>query len=157
MSKKSTPPADPPKHDYRVHPEKSLKGHPYKFHEKHRNCTRNDHGCWRKEYTRPMEFALFQDAETQEFSDEDENLYNVHKDGNEYIELGTRQELMAFFWNPHSNAEWHGFPTWPIKTREDYNRKGERYRPSKIVMQKFVDKGRMSERDADRIRRGDYP
>ena len=85
------------------------------------------------------------------------NLYNVHKDGDEYIEIGTRHELLAIFWNPDSNAEWHGHPFWPIKTREDYNRKGQRYRPPKSVMQKMVDKGRLSERDAARILRGDYP
>ena len=151
------PPMEPPKQDYRVHPTRSLKGRTYRFHDKHRNCTRTDHGCWLKEFTRPMEFDLFQHAETEDYSDEGGNLYNVHKVGDEYIEIGTRQELMAKFWNPNSNAEWHGHPIWPIRTREDYNRQNEAYKPCKMAMQKMVDNGRMSQRDADRIRRGDYP
>jgi hypothetical protein len=154
---KSEQPVGPPKRDYRVHPVKSHKGHTYKFIDKHRNCSKSDHACWLKCITRDIEFSLFQHAETGDYSDDDENFYNVHKEGEEYIEIGTRHELLAIFWNPHSNAEWHGHPVWPVKTREDYNRKNQGYRPPKTIMQKMVAKARMSERDADRILRGDHP
>jgi hypothetical protein len=154
MSRKQQP-AEPSKPDHRIHPDKSKKGHSYRFHDKHRNCTRTDHGCWLKEFTRPMEFALFQDAETGDYSDEGGNLYNVHKVGEEYIAIGTREEQMAKFCNPDSNAEWHGYPMWPIRSKKELNRKGEAYRPSKLVLQKMVEKGRISERDADRLKRGD--
>jgi hypothetical protein len=155
MSQKQEPPTEPPKRDYHVHADKSLKGHSYRFHDKHRNCSKTDHGCWLKEFTRPMEFALFQDAETGDYSDEKGNLYNVHRVDDEYIEIGTRKEQMAKFCNPDSNAEWHGFPIWPIKTREDLNRKSEGYRPSKLVLQKMVEKQRISKKAAFRLRRGD--
>ena len=86
-----------------------------------------------------------------------ENLYNVHKKDEEFIEIGTKHELLAIFWNPHSAAEWHGHPLWPIKTREVLNRKNEDYKPSKAVMQKMVDRGHVSQHAADRILRGEHP
>ena len=150
-------PVETPKRDYRIHPVKSLQGHTYKFTDKHHHCSKSDHACWLKSISRDTEFALFQHAETGDYSDDSENLYNVHRDGEEYIEIGTRHELLAIFWNPHSAAEWHGHPRWPIKTKEDYNRKNQEYGPPRTVMQKMVDKRRMSQRDADRILRGDHP
>jgi hypothetical protein len=144
------------KQDYRIHPVKTLKGRTYQFTDKHHHCSKSEHGCWLKSITHDTEFALFQDAETADFSDKRENLYNVHKDGEEFIEIGTKHELLAKFWNPHSPAEWHGHPLWPIKTREALNRKNEDYKP-KAVMQKMVEHGRMSQHEADRILRGDYP
>jgi hypothetical protein len=149
--------AKTPKRDYRVHPVKTLKGHGYKFIDKHHYPPKEDHACWLNSISRETEFLLFQDAETGDYSDDRGNLYNVHKDGEEYIEIGTRYELLAIFWNPHSAAEWHGHPRWPIKTREAFNRKNESYRPSKAVMQKMVEAGRISQRDGDRILRGNHP
>jgi len=154
---KRKPSLRPPKRDRRVHPVKTLKGHTYKFTDKHHNCSKSEHACWLPTITRDSEFSLFQGAETGDYSDDRGHLYNVHRDGEEYIEIGTRHELLAIFWNPHSAAEWHGHPRWPIKTREAFNRKNQGYEPPKAVMQKMVDKGRISQRDADRILRGDHP
>jgi hypothetical protein len=157
MHPKNKQSTKPPKRDHRIHPDKTLGGRTLKFTDKHHHCRNSDHGCWRKEITRDIEFSLFQDAETGDYSDDRENLYNVHKNGDEFIEIGTKRELLAIFWNPHSAAEWHGHPLWPVKTREPFNRKNEDYKPSKAVMQKMVDHRRMSQRDADRILRGDHP
>jgi hypothetical protein len=147
----------PPKQDHRIHPVKTLRGRSYIFTDKHHHCRTSDHGCWLKEISREIEFSLFQDAETGDYSDERGNLFNVHKDGEEFIEIGTKHELLATFWNPRSAAEWHGHPCWPIKTREPLNRSNQDYRPSKAVMLKMVEKGRMAQHEADRILRGDHP
>ena len=91
-----------PKPDPLVHPVPTPKGRRYKFTDKHHHCAKSDHACWLKTIGRDTEFSLFQHAETGDYSDDSENLYNVHKDGEEYIEIGTRHELLAIFWNPHS-------------------------------------------------------
>jgi hypothetical protein len=147
----------PPKVDHRIHPAKTLQGRTYKFTDKHHNYSKSDHACWLPSIGRDTEFSLFQDAETGDYSDDRENLYNVHKYGEEYIEIGTRHELLAIFWNPHSVTEWHGHPRWPVKVREAFNRSNQKYGPPKLVMRKVVERGRISERDADRILRGDHP
>ncbi len=147
----------PPKADHRVHPVKTIRGRTYKFTDKHHNCSKGEHACWLRCITRDIEFSLFQDAETGDYSDDRGHLYNVHKNGEEYIEIGTRHELLAIFWNPHSAAEWHGHPRWPVKVREAFNRSNQEYAPPKSVMRKMVEDGRISERDADRILRGDHP
>ena len=146
-----------PKRDHHVHPVKTARGRTYKFTEKHHHPPKGDHACWLSCVSREVEFSLFQGAETGDYGDEKGNLYNVHKDGEEYIEIGTRHELLAIFWNPHSAVEWHGHPRWPLKTRDALNRKSQGYAPPKSAMQRMVLGGRVSQRDADRILRGDYP
>jgi hypothetical protein len=157
MHPKNKQSTKPPRSDHRIYPVKTLRGRALIFTDKHHHCRNSDHGCWLKRITRDIEFSLFQHAESGDYRDEDGNLYNVHKNGDEFIEIGTKRELLAIFWNPKSPVEWHGHPLWPIKTREQLNRKNEDYRPSKVVMRKMVEGGRMSEQAADRILRGDHP
>lgn len=146
-----------PKIDHRIHPVPTKKGRIYKFTDKHHNHPQGDHACWLEEICRGVEFSLFQGAETGDFCDERGNLYNVHRESEEYIEIGTKHELIAIFWNPRSASEWHGHPIWPIKVRRSFNRKNQNYEPPQSVMQKMVENGRISQRDADRLLRGDYP
>jgi hypothetical protein len=73
------------------------------------------------------------------------------------LEIGTRHELLAIFWNPHSAADWHGHPIWPIRVRGSLNRKNQGYGPPPLPLQRMVDKKRVSQRDADGLLRGDYP
>lgn len=161
-SKRKPPPSErkkksDAKSNHRVHGKKTLKGHGYEFTDKHHGHPKGDHACWSSDIARDTEFEMFQEAETGEFHDDDANLYNVLLDGEAYIEIGTRSELLAIFWNPHSASDWHGHPMWPIKTRGAFNRKNEQYRPPKEAIQKMVTKDKISQRDANRILRGDYP
>jgi hypothetical protein len=151
------PPTPSIERDPDIYPKKTTLGQTYKFTPKHHHNGKSEHACWLSSIGRATEFGLFQDAETGRYSDDRGNLYNVHKDGDEYLEIGTRHELMAIFWKPHPPSEWHGHPRWPVKTRDQFNRGTQGYRPSKTVMQKMVDRGRMSQRDADRVLRGDHP
>jgi hypothetical protein len=106
---------------------------------------------------RDEEFGLFDHADTNNFHDDDGNLWNVDPRDGYYRELGTRHELMAFFWNPNPPMEWHGFPRWPIKVRRAYNRKEPNYGPDRSVLDRMVAARWISERDADRIEKGDHP
>lgn len=146
-----------PKPDFRVHHVRSVNGFAYKFVDKHHHPPKGDHACWLKAVSRNDEFGLFNDADRSNLSDECGNLYNVSKHGDEYLEIGTRHELLAIFWNPHSASEWHGHPLWPIRVKGSFNRKNEQYRPPHSAMQRMVEEARMSERDAARILRGQYP
>ena len=143
--------------DHRLHPIKTTRGRPYRFTDKHHAHPKGDHACWLPSISRDVEFSLFQGAEAGDFGDERGNLYNVHRDNEEYLEIGTRHELIAIFWNPHSVAEWHGHPLWPIKVRGAMNRKNQAYAPPRMPLQRMADSNRISRRDADRLLRGDYP
>ena len=153
--KKRVPKA--PAVDHRIHPEKTPKGRVYKFTDKHHHPEKGDHSCWLTSISRKVEFSMFKGAEDGDFCDEDGNLYNVHIDDDEYKKIGTRHELMAIFWNSHSVAEWHGHPIWPIKVKDQYNRKTENYRPPKMALDRMVEQNRVSRRDADRLLRGNDP
>jgi hypothetical protein len=173
MSKRRKPPSDirkllkpsdirkllkPRKSDHRLHPTRTVKGRAYIFVDKHHHPPKGDHACWLRSISRDDEFLLFQEAETGNFEDEKGHLWNVHRNAaEEYLEIGTRHELMAIFWNPHSASEWHGHPRWPVKTSQDYNRKNQGYEPPRSVMETMVRSGRVNQRDAERIMRGDYP
>lgn len=145
------------KPDIHVYIKKTRKGRSYKFHPKHHLPEKGDHSCWAATINRDTEFGMFQEAETYEFSDSKGHLYNILKEGKDYVEIGTRSEIVARFCNPHSNSDWHGYPLWPIKIREQLNRKSEPYSPPSDTLQKMVDKQMMTERDRKRILRGDYP
>lgn len=141
-----------------VHPERTHKGQSYKFHPKHHYPSREDSGIWKRSISRDQEFMMFQDAETNEFSDESGNLFNVLKDeDNEFVTIGTKYEVVSKFWNPQPNTEWHGFPMWPIKTKLPTNRSKPVYGPSSEILKKMVDAEKITERDKARLLRGDFP
>jgi hypothetical protein len=146
-----------PRPDRLVHPAATVNGYRYKFVDKHHHPPKGDHACWLRSISPVEEFTLFNEADRLGLSDEDGNLYNVRKEDQEYLEVGTRHELVAIFWNPHSVSEWHGHPLWPIKTRGPFNRKTQKYRPPKLVMNQMVRQMVLSERDSYRILNGDHP
>jgi hypothetical protein len=147
----------PPKVDHRVHPTATTKGRRYKFTDKHHYPPKGDHSCWLRSITREVEFSMFQGAEDGHFGDEHGNLYNVHFDNGEYVEIGTKHELMAKFWHSGSVAEWHGHPIWPIRVKGAFNRKNQGYEPPALALERMVAGNRITQRDADRLSRGDYP
>jgi len=89
MSKRPKKPRRPekkakvPTTDHRIHTTRTKKGHTYTFTDKHHGHPKGDHACWLPSISRDVEFSLFQGAEEGEFSDEKENLYNVHRKGEE--------------------------------------------------------------------------
>ena len=142
MSRRSKGEGSPkkPRPDRLVHPDATVSGYRYKFVDKHHHPPKGDHACWLQSISTPRGILPVQRGGPGALSDEDGNLYNVRKDGQEYLEVGTRHELMAIFWNPRSASEWHGHPLWPIKTRAPLNRKTQKYRPPKSVMDRWSDR-----------------
>ncbi len=149
--------SEPPRRDIDIHPVRTCpKGYWYRFHKKHHYPTcEPDQGCWLRSISRPIEFAIFEEAVAKEFSDEKGDLYNIRREGDDVVYLGDCNEQVAHFWNPHSEMEWHGYPYWPIHRKVTTSRKKQINRPPKEVLQKMVDRDVVSRAEMGRLLNGD--
>jgi hypothetical protein len=127
----------------------------YYYHPKHHGGGGPTDSRWCPDVSQQEEFTIFELADTLDLSDERNNLFNVRKsDDGKIHELGVFHEQIARFWGPSGNDLWHGHPLWPVVTESAINRSGQEYRPSRVVFQKFVARGVLSERDSCRLNSG---
>jgi len=131
----------------------------YCFYPKHHGAGTKSDARWSPDLSRPQEFAVFDMADASQLEDEEGNLYGLHilhSEGRARIlPLGERNEMIARFWvedNPEN--PWHGHPLWPIQARDSLNRKQQARRPPKIVFDRMVLAGLVSENNALRLRAG---
>jgi hypothetical protein len=73
----------------------------------------------------------------------------------EILFLGTRYEQVAHYWEASQGSPWHGYPLWPIIQRRSLNRKDQRHRPPKDVLQKMVNKCLLTDKQRYRLQKGD--
>ena len=145
-------PKDPLIHPTRTNP----KGYQYFFHPKHHIPRQGNHACWLSTIPRAMEFSIFETAVRLDLGDEDGHLYNVRKDEHgDLMQLGHDFEQIAKFWKPRSEMEWHGFPAWPLRTRQANSRKQEKHRPSRLVFDKLVKTNQLTAHESFRLKKGD--
>ncbi len=130
-------------------------GYCYKFHPKHHHPSKGGDACWLRSVSRSMEFGMFHEADRLHLVDGKGNYYNVLRDGDSYLEIGTRHENLAKFWKVDSNRMSHGFPVWPIKTRLSRHRKGQDDRPPAAALQRMVDNNIITSRDKMLLLKGD--
>ncbi len=108
------------------HPQTTGRRHfRYCFHRKHHGAGSRDAARWADDVSRDEEFAIFDEADEHEIADKGGNLYGMRPrsaDGM-ILDLGTRREQVAKFWNPHKNQPAHGFPLWPLGKSSPDNKK----------------------------------
>jgi hypothetical protein len=142
-----------------LHPHPTPSGYRYYFYPKHHGAGRPTDARWLPEMSREEEFAVFVMADRYELSDDKGDLYGLRIRGtvptHEILILGTRYEQVARFWNPSQSSHWHGYPLWPIIQRGSLNRKDQKNRPPKEVLQKMVDSGLLNEKQLYRLMKGD--
>lgn len=96
----------------------------YCFSQKHHGRGGPDDARWVDDLSEAHEFAIFDEADWFDLSDERGNLYGLRRDPDGAIlELGTRGEQVAKFWSTHKGHPWHGFPLWPLTVGGPENRR----------------------------------
>jgi hypothetical protein len=131
-------------------------GKRYLFHPKHHGHVSPDDACWHPSITRDFEFAIFEESDRRELSDEQGNLYGIRRDeAGKFITLGTRLEQVARFWMPSAGSPWHGYPLWPLNNKE-LNRGTQPYRPPKVVLEKMETQGIITRPQVKRLMKGDH-
>lgn len=130
--------------------------HHYLFYNKHHG--QDPHAArWLPDLSRDEEFAVFDDADFHDLSDDRGWLYGIRRDPDgRILELGTWNQQIAEYPFACSTETWHGYPLWPLKDAGPENRRGERFRPSKVVFLKMEAAELLSKRDRKRLMKGDY-
>ncbi len=86
----------------------------YCFSLKHHGGSRKD-AQWADDLSHEEEFAIFDEADFREISDDAGNLYGLRRDEeSNLLDLGTRGEQIAKFWENGLDQPWHGFPLFPL-------------------------------------------
>lgn len=126
---------------------------PYCFSSKHHGG-RQDDAQWVNDLSHDAEFAIFDEADLHDISDERGNLYGNRRDaeGN-LLDLGELGEQIAKFWKNHPNQAWHGFPLWHLKGRGPGNREQEPV--SKKVLEKMEKSNLLQPVQRKRLQKGD--
>jgi hypothetical protein len=124
----------------------------YCFSFKHHGGSR-DAAQWVADLGHDDEFAIFDEADWHDISDDKGNLYGVRRDAALNLEeIGTFGEQIAKFWEADLNVPWHGFPLWHLKGPGPGGRVTEFV--SKDVLDRMVQAGLISLRQYNRLKKG---
>jgi hypothetical protein len=125
----------------------------YCFSFKHHGGSR-DAAQWVSDLTHEDEFAIFDEADRHDISDDKGNLYGVRRDAALNLEeIGTFGEQIAKFWEADLNVPWHGFPLWHLKGPGPGGRATEFV--SKDVLVRMVREGLLLPVQRKRLQKGD--
>jgi hypothetical protein len=141
-----------------LHPDATPSGYRYYFHPKHHGAGSPTDARWLPEMSRAAEFAVFVMADIHELNDEKGDLYGLRIWGtipaHEILLLGTRYEQVAHFWNPPQGSPWHGYPLWPIIQKGSLNRKDQKNRPPREVLETMAQAGLLDQIQCHRLMKG---
>lgn len=78
----------------------------------------NHKSVWGDSVPPPMEYAIFCDADTNNWRTADGDYWSLHNGGN--TEIGSDGERLCRFQNTSNLSDpWHGFPVSPLKKESD--------------------------------------
>jgi hypothetical protein len=116
-----------------------------------------DAACWLPEISEDSEFRVFDDADAFELADDRGWLYGILRDDEGGLrDLGTWHQQIAEFPFAREGTPWHGYPLWPVNETAPDNRRGEKHRPSREVLDKMVAAGILTQRQKRRLMKGDH-
>lgn len=142
-----------------IHPVPTQRsGYRYLFYDKHHGRGSPDAAQWLVNLSRDEEFAVFDAADQNDFSDERGWLYGLRarQIGGHIPDLGTWGQQIAEFPLARSIDPWHGYPIWPLGEQGPENRKGEKGRPSKSVFLRMEAAGLITHRERKKLYKGDH-
>jgi hypothetical protein len=118
----------------------------YFFYDKHHGRGGPEAAQWSPELSEAEEFAIFDQSDVLDLSDEQGNLYglSIREEPERQVRyLGTRRQQIAKFPFSHPGAPWHGFPLGPLERTRDGPRPPIRALPqdalSKMVASGLID------------------
>lgn len=139
------------------HPQRTQRNqYRYLFTAKHHGSIA-DAAQWSPDLSEEDEFAVFDTADKRELEDEDENLYGVLPEGKDSLRhLGIWQEQIAKFPRAAKGMPWHGYPLWSINHEGPSNRRKQKYRPEREVLNRMVEVGLITNTMRTRLLKGDH-
>jgi hypothetical protein len=106
------------------HRELTRSGFRYCFYMAHHGRGTPDDSQWAEDVSRDEEFAIFDESDEHELSDSKGHYYGLRRSPEgDTLDLGTKREQIAKFWDPVKNQPAHGFPMWPVHDGAPDNRK----------------------------------
>jgi hypothetical protein len=128
-------------------------GYRYRFTAKHHGG--HGDGQWSDSLSEDDEFAIFDDADDKELTDDDGSLFGAMKEGDDSLcILGYYHEQIAKFPVASEGSPWHGYPVWPLGEAGPSNRR--KCQPGKEVFDKMVVAGLINNRMRKRLMKGDH-
>jgi hypothetical protein len=128
----------------------------YQFTPKHHGAD-SDAAQWLPSMGLDEEFAVFNEADLHELSDEDGNLYGVQReDDGEVRYIGTWNQQIAEYPVGREGEAWHGYPLYPLVEKGPENRRGQKGRPAKVVFDKMAHAGMITRSERRRLLKGDH-
>jgi len=138
----------------------SLNTHSYCFTRKHHGGGNSADSRWLPGLPRPEEFEVFNMADKNELSDDDQNLYGLRirtiGSMREVLELGRWHETIARFWQPPNQDHWHGHPVWLVSHAAPDDLKRRKRCPPQPVFDRMVEKGIITASEAGRLKAGKH-
>jgi hypothetical protein len=137
-----------------VHPVPTRRrGLRYFFYVKHHRPGNSKDAQWRPDLDLADEFAIFDEADFLDLSDDKGDLYGLRRDPTDgsFDVIGTRGEQIAEFPVASPNQAWHGYPCWPLRRRDDGARKA---RPSREALDRMVASGVITPKQRSRLAGG---
>lgn len=113
-----------------------------------------DDSQWAGDLGRLEEFNIFALADRDDLSDFKGNLYGLRLgDAGAILQLGTRGEQVAKFWEAHQGQSWHGYPLWPLGTSGPENRR--KHPAPRDALRKMEAVGLLTAAQRRRLQKGD--
>lgn len=129
----------------------------YLFNAKHHGGGTSSDACWSPQLGENEEFAVFDTADWHDLSDERQWLYGILRNTEGALtDLGTWNQQVAEFPFASAGQVWHGYPLWAVSELAPQNRRGEKYRPAKEVLDKMKSAGLITSSQRKRLLKGDH-
>jgi hypothetical protein len=108
---------------------------------------------WRPDLDPADEFAIFDEADFLDLSDDKGDLFGLRRDPIDGVfdVIGTRGEQVAEFPIAPPNQAWHGYPCWPLRRHGDGVRKAQ---PPREALDKMVASGVITPKQRSRLAGG---
>jgi hypothetical protein len=128
----------------------------YQFTPKHHGAD-GTAAQWLPNLSLDEEFAVFDEADEHEISDEEGRLYGVQRDTEgELRYLGTWNQQVAEYPVAREGEAWHGYPLYPLIELGPENRRGQKGRPAKEAFDKMARAGIITRGQRRRLLKGDH-
>ena len=126
----------------------------YQFTPKHHGADQQA-AQWLPALTLEEEFAVFDDADEHDLTDDAGELYGLRRDGEGgLLPVGVWDEQIAEFPFAGDGQAWRGYPGYPLVEMGPANRRGERSRPARVVFDKMLRAGLISRSQRQRLLKG---
>lgn len=128
----------------------------YQFTPKHHGADTTA-AQWLPSMSLEEEFAIFDEADMRDFSDEDGRLYGVQRGSEGELQfLGTWNQQVAEYPIAREGEAWHGYTLYPLVELGPESRRGQKVRPAKEVFNKMAGAGIITRSQRRRLLKGDH-